>query len=169
MDATTVTEPATYTYSIQNVCACTYCEACEGWQVQGDVVCDCGATTEAYDCEGICYEDALADLHEALGRWLAANPGAESVEIDGSGMGWQHRTGWTVVEATPEAVAEAIGVASEWVQRWEFPAWDGNEGVLVGATVRAVQSHHDSMGEVYEFRTSTDPVEVAQERRYAAM
>lgn len=138
----------TRTVVVSNTCQCRYCPSCEmGFQEDPEALDGCPECPEdgqyLGDCLG-CWEDMTGWLTEVAEEWAELNPSPVNLFlIDGSGMGWRSRSGYKVVgEDDLDDLARAIGPDTEWLQRWSAEIRPGGE-------FKAVQSHHDAMGELY--------------------
>lgn len=147
-------------FEITNTCQCYTCAECSlGFHGSDDSPCDeCGGEVEpSADCFD-CYSDDRAIIKETAEAWFATNPAPEGIYIiEGQGMGWRGRAGVKAITSETDIV-QAIAVDSEWVQTWSIDP-------EAGGAFTATQSHHDSMGEAYSVRASTEAE--AEEWRYS--
>lgn len=107
---------------IQSNCVCAWCETCEmGTWTNDEMKCDeCGGKLEWSEWCHDCAEMVLACWADLLDEWLAANGSPTRVRIDGAGMGWTRSGGHTTVDATADAVLDALTFNADWRVRFEL-------------------------------------------------
>lgn len=139
-------------YSVSNTCGCGYCEDCECITSYGDGECECGAELRFHDCYGDCVEEEIDLVDSVFAAWVAANPTVLGYLITGTNMGWRHRSGIKILNADADKIVQEISVNSEWTQAWTIEPQTGGK-------CQAVQSHHDSLGELYTIKPIIGPAE----------
>lgn len=149
----TVATPETFAirdFEITNACQCYICIECSiGYVGHDDSPCEnCDGRIEHANHCFDCLSDDKAIITETAKAWFAANQAPDGVYIiEGTGMGWRHRSGIKAITSDAD-VSAAIAVNSEWTQSWFIDPRTKGE-------FKATQSHHDSMGEVYVIRPAT--------------
>lgn len=102
------------------------------------------AVEEDYDCSGLCWDDMVEEADALWQEFQDIAPADQNFyRVNGSNMGWRHRNGSMIVDMETVKPWEVISVDSEWTQRWTLDR--------DAKTLTVVQTHHDSMGESYEF------------------
>lgn len=149
-----------WTTELTNTCNCaaTYCPECGelvdavGGLHDGMVCWDCGhdfdgtdlTPVEYYDCSGWCWDTMTEEVTILWQEFQKLAPADQDFyRLTGLNMGWRNRDGSAIVDMTNVKPWEVISVDSEWTQRWTLDR--------DAKTLTVVQSHHDSMGELYEF------------------
>jgi hypothetical protein len=75
-------------------------------------------------CSGGCYEYKLEWLEEELNEYLEANGNPSTLQVNGSAMGWQRRSGYATCEADYRKLLDTLTFSGDWRLRFIF---DGNE------------------------------------------
>ena len=118
---------------ITNNCVCVVYDEETGMTKQdeyGDVRSD--------ECFG-CFDESIDDLNtNLLPDWLSERGASHDnyVVIDGSGMGWQRRSGTIIARATGKAIVKALSINGDFILRFAI-----KDGALT-----AVRSSHDELG-----------------------
>ncbi|MCQ9385137.1 hypothetical protein [Brevibacterium moorei] len=140
---------AEMTIEITNSCLCRYCEDCNAGYIglpDDDACPECDAVGVWDGCMG-CWEDMHECVEGMVDRYQMEHPSpAGYYMIEGSNMGWLHRSGYRLVDENDDW-SDALAVRSEWTQVWTL----SDDGKLT-----AKQYHHDApMGESFTFRPAT--------------
>ena len=147
------------TIEFSNTCSCTefHCEECEADMVFGsdedDTVCEtCGSEDITYngapwDC--YCAEEGPSFAQEIWEAWTATHPAPYGWYIcDGSGLGWQNRSGLRPLNADVDNILEEFSLDTDWTMY--FPRLHDAPNA---ETFHISRSHHDSpMGESIEIK-----------------
>lgn len=128
---------------------CVDCAA--GWYADDDHdgCPDCGSRntleTPGYEmCDGECWQESLAVLEDLIESKF--DPGNGWVFIGGRNMGWQNKSGFTLVDAD-DFDYKSVSVDTDFTQYWRFNSDN---------TVTIMQSHHDApTGEMYEVKPAS--------------
>ena len=89
-------------------------------------------------CDGDCWQWIYEDLEENLiPEFIERNGSKSMLRIEGTGMGWQSRSGYLEINATFKDLLEALTFSGDWTLRFYF---EGD-----GLSVRR-WSHDEPMG-----------------------
>ena len=132
----TAEKPAKAEYS--SYCTCYYCDKCDSGTDE-EKCSSCGEETRsmAESCSGECWEFKQEDFAGLLDEWLERNGHPEYIRIQGSNMGWLHRSGYKDLDTVdPYVVLRALTL-------------DGDFTLYVSLAdkeLSVTRSSHDEMG-----------------------
>ena len=111
-------------FELSNSCECSYCATCD-MGTEGYTCSECQQDTTPLDyCDGACYEYKLEWLSEELEQYLESNGNPSTLQVNGSAMGWQRRSGYATCEADSKNLLDVLTFNGDWRLRFIF---EGNE------------------------------------------
>ena len=133
-------------YTLSSSCQCRQCDSCSlGTE---DFLCsECGAETrELGDCDSFCYDYRLEWVESDLQDFCTANA-CDYIKLEGSGMGWQSRSGYKVIEATRKELLDSLTFSGEWFLEFK------REG---GSFTVKRSSHDEPTGAYFTIKPATE-------------
>jgi hypothetical protein len=107
-------------FDLSNTCECSYCATCD-MGTEGYTCSECQQATQPLDyCDGACYEYKLEWLSEELDQYLEANGNPSTLQVNGSAMGWQRRSGYATCEADYKKLLDTLTFSGDWTLRFTF-------------------------------------------------
>ena len=104
---------------LSNTCFCQFCEPC-GIITEAEFCEECHKATVQQDCYGSCYEDGVGFISEFVADWTKSVGNPEEVRISSKAMNWNRVEGYTIAEATGEAIIKAMSLNGEWNLRFKI-------------------------------------------------